>query len=242
MALRLLANDPNIQERARHELQQAQRKSHQTEIHLRSPRLADRSICPYTRGIVQETLRIIPSTAIGIQHYTTEPFEYTGYTIPANSIVVINSWALFRGDSTDGRSASFQPERWLDEVEGSHDKESTDSALCKNADGHLSDNSSYRLHAETTRQRQRYVWGAGHRVCPGRHLAESTLWLALAKIIWACKIEPGKGWESKDLELNDDAFETGRIIVPKPFPLCFVPREERLEHTILKEVEDMRSW
>ena len=241
MALRLLANNPDIQERARYELEQAQCKGHPTGSHSRSPRLADKSKCPYTRAIVQETLRIIPSTAIGIQHYTTEPIEYKGYTIPANSIVVINSWALFRGDSTDCGSASFRPERWLDKAEDSSDKQSMDSVLCKNAEGNPSENSSHRLHGETMRQQQRYVWGAGHRICPGRHLAESTLWLALAKIIWACKIEPVKGWKSKDLELNDDAFETGRIMVPKPFPLRFVPREERLERTILKEVEEMRG-
>lgn len=69
-------------------------------------------------------------------------------------------------------------------------------------------------------------FGAGRRICPGLHVAESSLFIALAKIVWLFDIRPPRDEYGDELpmDISDEAFEEGANTVPKPFKVRFIPR------------------
>ena len=188
----------------------------------RPPSFVHKAKCPYVRAIIQEILRLVPSTSNGIAHYTSEDVHYNGMTIPQGTIVVINTSALYHDRVRYEDPMLFRPERYLaiaESVSGSEDGSRTGKYA--GLKGDVADAE----HIKPTGT-QRYVWGAGWRICPGMYLAENTLFIALAKLIWSFEIKPpfdDDGLEER-IELGEDAFEEGRIVVPKPFKLRFVPR------------------
>lgn len=60
------------------------------------------------------------------------------------------------------------------------------------------------------------------------HLSENSLFITIAKTLWAFRIEPGRGPDGKPLpvDLSDDAYEPGMNTLPKEFPARFVSRNE----------------
>lgn len=83
-----------------------------------------------------------------------------------------------------------------------------------------------------------YSYGTGRRICVGIHLAERATFLALAKLIWAFDILPGRD-EAGNLIDNDISWETGTnggiIVLPKPFSCELRPRSEKKKETIFRE-------
>lgn len=69
-------------------------------------------------------------------------------------------------------------------------------------------------------------FGAGRRICPGVHVAENSLFIALAKLIWLFDIRPQRDVDGCELpiDISDDAYEEGANTVPKPFRVRFIPR------------------
>lgn len=69
------------------------------------------------------------------------------------------------------------------------------------------------------------------------HLAENSLFITLAKILWAFRIEPGVGPDGDILspDLSDDAYEAGINTLPKPFKARFVPRNESRARVLREE-------
>lgn len=45
--------------------------------------------------------------------------------------------------------------------------------------------------------RDHFAFGAGRRIYPGMHLAENSLFITIAKILWAFRIEPGRAPHGK---------------------------------------------
>ncbi|KAE9405302.1 cytochrome P450 [Gymnopus androsaceus JB14] len=66
-------------------------------------------------------------------------------------------------------------------------------------------------------------FGFGRRICPGRFLAESTLWITMAMILATCKI--GKAKDANGMEITPEVeFDSGLVDHLKPFNLTLVPR------------------
>lgn len=74
-------------------------------------------------------------------------------------------------------------------------------------------------------QRDHYAFGAGRRICPGSRLAENTLNLALAHILYYFRIQPPG--ESEEMDLSSDAWEETAFRPPRPFKVQFIPRSGR---------------
>jgi cytochrome P450 len=90
-----------------------------------------------------------------------------GHFIPKGTIVIPNVWHLNRDPEIHGDDAvHFNPARYLDGgcVPGA----------ASSADGKDDEHVSY---------------GFGRRVCPGRHLANNSLFIDIAMMLWAAKIE-----------------------------------------------------
>lgn len=128
---------------------------------------------------------------------------YKDWVIPKGTVVLGNTWALHYDQSRYPDPTCFQPERYI---------------------GHSKYAAEYAAMGDPLK-RDHYAFGAGRRICPGARLAENTLNLALAHILWCFRIEPPAG--SVGIDLTDDAWEETAFRPPKPFKVRLVPRSER---------------
>lgn len=88
--------------------------------------------------------------------------------------------------------------------------------------------------------RDHYGYGSGRRICPGIHVAERNLFLAIAKLIWAFSIEPGLDEKGKPVEpdLNPETgYSEGFLVCAKDFECRIKPRSESRKETIMTEYE-----
>lgn len=75
-------------------------------------------------------------------------------------------------------------------------------------------------------------------MCVGIHLAERAAFMAIAKIMWAFDVLPGRDEAGKVIN-NDLSWETGTnggiIVLPKPFGCDLRPRSEKRKQTVFRE-------
>ncbi|KAJ6460518.1 cytochrome P450 [Mycena sanguinolenta] len=151
---------PEVQRRAQTELDAMIGRS-------RMPTFADYNSLPYLRALIKETLRWAPVGPIGIPHRLMEDDYYDGYFIPKGSTVIANMWAMNRDPEVYGENADlFDPTRHLDE------------------DGRLT------IVIPETKEEGHHAYGFGRRSCVGRDLANDSLFINCANILWALSIEP----------------------------------------------------
>ncbi|KAF1949069.1 cytochrome P450 [Byssothecium circinans] len=182
----------------------------------RSPTFADEPDLPYIRAIAKETMRIRPVTNIGSPHYTTAPIRYKNHLIPAGSVVSIYQYAIHYSPTLFPSPDTFNPDRYL---------------------GYTEKSGVYA--AGPMEERDHWNFGSGRRICTGLHLAENSMFVVLAKLIWAFDVLPPLDGEGKEevLELGDEAFEEGANTVPKPYKVRWVVRGEETRATVEREVE-----
>lgn len=186
----------------------------------RTPSFADEESLPYIRSMVKEILRIRPATNIGSPHYTTADVTYKDYFIPKGTIVSINQYALHFDPKRYEDPESFKPERYLN-----HPLRAGVYAATSNPE-----------------ERDHFTFGAGRRICPGMHLAENSLFITLAKILWAFEIRPplGDDGEEEVMDTSDEAYEDGSTTIPKPYRVRFIPRSDERAAIVTKEWEYAR--
>lgn len=162
----------------------------------RSPTFEDLDRLPFIRACIQEVSRIRPLTRFGTAHYTTSEVLYKHYRIPADCFVVINQSAIHNNPEYFHEPYQFHPGRYL--------------------------NSSF----PNSFGKAHLNFGAGRRICPGIHVAESSLFIALAKLVWLFDIKPPRDEAGREIpvDVSDAAFEHGANTVPRPLTVRFVPR------------------
>ncbi|KAJ3728216.1 cytochrome P450 [Lentinula raphanica] len=67
-----------------------------------------------------------------------------------------------------------------------------------------------------------FLWGFGRRL-----FAESTLWIAIARILAVYNIERAKTPLGEEIEVEENYTNTGLFITPKPFQCDFVARSDK---------------
>ncbi|KAF2266557.1 cytochrome P450 CYP2 subfamily [Lojkania enalia] len=201
-----LAANPDVQKTAQDELMRAVGPS-------RTPTFADISNLPYVRACVKEMLRMNPILAPGIRHFSDNDIIYKEHVIPKGTVLLANTAFLHYDPNRYQDPFKFKPERYLN-----HSLYSSEYAA-------MSD----------PYKRDHFTFSTGRRTCPGARLAENSLDIALANIMWAFEIRPPvvDGFEV-DMDLSDNAYPDEGFTIPKPFAARFLPRsDERLR--IVKE-------
>jgi cytochrome P450 len=170
----------------------------------RLPRFADMQNLPYVRACVKEVLRINPMPLPGIRHCTDADVVYKNYIIPKGTVLVTNASFLHFDPSRYDNPFDFMPERFL----------------------HHKLYSSEYVAMSDPYARDHFTFSTGRRACPGARLAENSLEIALAGILWAFEIRPPlvNGIEANVIT-GAGAFIDGPIQVLKPFAARFVPRD-----------------
>ncbi|KAJ7596171.1 cytochrome P450-like protein [Mycena floridula] len=74
---------------------------------------------------------------------------------------------------------------------------------------------------------EKIAFGYGHRVCPGRHLASNSLWLAIASLLSTFSIEKALDSTGKEITPVVDCSD-GVVSHPLDFQCRFVPRSQEV--------------
>jgi cytochrome P450 len=184
---------PAVQQKAQEELDRV--------VGDRLPTIEDMPNLPYIGLCVKESLRWFPTGITGVvPHCAREDYEYMGWKIPKGAELVNNVYTIHYDPALYPNPEQFDPERFNNDSSG----KSQDPKIRK-------------------RSRDYFTFGAGRRICPGMHLAEISLHLAVARLLWSFKISP-----SLDKE-------TGKPILPDPtkYTQGVVCKPEKYEATIL---------
>ncbi|KAH9917059.1 cytochrome P450 monooxygenase [Fomitopsis serialis] len=163
----------------------------------RLPDMGDRDALPYLDAIIMEVYRWCAPVPLGVPHQLLEDDEHMGYTMPRGSTVFSNIWAMTRDEQHYPEPERFDPARFLDTP----------------AESDFSDP-------------RRYVFGFGRRICPGRFLADASIWLAAAQILATLDIR--KARTPAGAEITPEVqFASGSVSHPKPFACDIRPRSKR---------------
>lgn len=87
--------------------------------------------------------------------------------------------------------------------------------------------------------RDHYGYGSGRRLCPGIHLAERNLWLAVAKLCWAFEFKEGEGGVV-DADYRT-GYSEGFLVCAREFGCEVVVRGEGRRETILREMREVEG-
>ena len=113
---------------------------------------------PYIRATILEIGRFASVAAHVNPHKCMRTCKLGTHTVPKNTEVWINFWALHHDDKLWDKPFSFKPERFLD------------------AEGQL-------VPADHPSRRNTMPFGAGHRVCVGEVFARGRMFLITARIL-----------------------------------------------------------
>ncbi|KAJ7060794.1 cytochrome P450 [Mycena amicta] len=158
---------------------------------------------PYLCALVKEVLRWRNVGPMGIPHYVAQEDEYRGYRIPANSIVIGNTWAILHDKIAYPDPYAFKPERYL--------LPRADSSAPWAPDASVPDPEA--------------AFGYGRRLCPGRHLARVSLFITLASVLSAFNISKPRDADGKVVEPTYE-YDSGFICAPLPFKCQIQPRSQ----------------
>ncbi|KAI0826663.1 cytochrome P450 [Trametes gibbosa] len=165
----------------------------------RLPTFEDRDALPYIDAVFSECMRWTSPVPLGLPHRVMEDDVYNDMAIPKGALVLANVWSISRNPVLFPDPDAFIPERYL---------EQTDEATARKRDP------------------RSFIFGFGRRKCPGMHLADASLWLAIARLLATFDFGKAKDAEGRDIEpqpeYNDASF---RLL--EPFPCVIRPRSER---------------
>ncbi|KAJ7722349.1 cytochrome P450 [Mycena metata] len=184
--LAMLAN-PTAQKRAQMEIDSVTGGK-------RLPDFDDEDALPYVSALCKEVLRWKPVVPGGLPHFLAVEDQYNGYTLPANSIIVPNIWAILHDETMYPDPQAFKPERFL-------------------LDGKLNPN---------VRDPQA-AFGFGRRICPGRFLAQASVFITAASILAAFDITKVIGSNEQPVEPTYE-YSSGLVAAPLPFKCSIRPR------------------
>lgn len=85
-----------------------------------------------------------------------------------------------------------------------------------------------------------YAFGFGRRICPGKTLAESIVWLTIAKALAVYDITKGKDQDGREID-PEARFTSGVISHPVPYQATIVPRS--VKHAdLVRQIEVSNPW
>ncbi|CAL5002982.1 unnamed protein product [Urochloa decumbens] len=150
----------------------------------------------YLRAVVKETLRLHPPAPLLLPHLSMVDCKVDGYTIPSETRVIINEWAIGRDPEAWEKAEEFMPERFM---EGG-------SAAAIDFRGN---------------DFQFVPFGAGRRICPGLNFGMATVEIMLANLVYCFDWELPAGKKKEDIDLT---VVFGLTVHPKE-KLILVPKQ-----------------
>jgi len=172
------------------------------------PAFEDQDSLPYLMAVVMETLRWNAAAPFGVPHCVISDDIYDGYYIPAGAMVMANAWSMLNDEEMYPDPFRFNPDRFL--KDGKLNPEIRDPRLI--------------------------AFGFGRRICPGRHMAFSSLWITAASILATMNI-------TKAIDANGNVVEPSgeyesMLQMPKSFECNIKSRSKQAEALIRSALEE----
>ncbi|KAJ7128674.1 cytochrome P450 [Mycena epipterygia] len=161
------------------------------------PDFDDEVSMPYVSALVKEVLRWKNVAPFAFPHVLTTEDEYRGYRLPAGSVVIGNTWAILHDEAMYPDPHAFKPERFL--LDGKPNPSVKDPDCV--------------------------AFGFGRRICPGRHMAHSSIWITVVSILATFNIDKAVDEAGRIIE---PTFEYLSAVISAPLPFkCFItPRSQ----------------
>ncbi|KAI0278780.1 cytochrome P450 [Russula aff. rugulosa BPL654] len=150
----------------------------------RLPTFDDRPRLPYIEALCKELTRWFVVAPMGLSHLSRRDDFYNGLFIPKGATVMANAWAILHDPEAYPEPDKFKPERFLNE------------------DGTVRDDPMLSL-----------AFGVGKRICPGRHLVESTLFIVASSILSVFNVTKAKDENGNEIPVKVAIDPTREIIV-----------------------------
>jgi len=174
----------------------------------RLPVIEDKPRLPYIEAMCKEVTRWRMVTPMGVPRASTEDDVYRGFLIPKGSVVMANAWAVLHNPDLYPDPETFKPERFL------------------NKNGSFRDDPTIAL-----------AFGAGKRICPGRHLVDATLFVFISSVLSVFNVARAKDANGHDIPVELETIVEGEIS-PKPatFKCSITPRDKVAEDLIKSSI------
>ncbi|KAJ7923837.1 cytochrome P450, partial [Mycena leptocephala] len=173
----------------------------------RLPDISDRPNLPYMNALCKEVLRWHNAAPTGIPHRTREDFIYEcegGHPpvlIPRNSLIIPNIWYMIHDPKEYAEPMVFNPGRFIGT--DTKDAEKDPSRIC---------------------------FGYGRRICPGKLLADTSLFLTCSMILAVFNITKVVHIRNNGVPVEPILGQTtGTVSQPLPFECTVHPRIRRDE-------------
>ena len=225
-AILMLVTNPRVQATAHAELDHVIGTS-------RLPNFDDEPQLPYLKALCHETLRIRPVAVLGgTPHANSEADTYEGYFIPKGTTILSNSWAINLNQAYYPNPHHFNPLRFL-----SVDPKILPYLPEPSAED-LSETSPLRSHPA---KEGHSSFGWGRRICPGAGLAHNSLFIALARLLWAFEFKPVREEDASERAYDTFAYTQGFNIRPKSFECEINLRNEERREVLEAELKSAES-
>ncbi|TFY81085.1 hypothetical protein EWM64_g2923 [Hericium alpestre] len=173
----------------------------------RLPSFADRQDLRYVNAICREVLRWKLVAPLGLPRTTRQDDVYEGLFIPKGTMLLPNAWAMLHDPEKYPDPEAFNPERFLEK------------------NGELNDDDVSA------------AFGFGRRICPGRHLVLSTLFVNIACMLSVFNIGHKKDENGNDVPVNV-VYGDGLTSTPSPWECAFTPRDEQAMSLLKRLMQD----
>ncbi|CAA7262152.1 unnamed protein product [Cyclocybe aegerita] len=180
---------PAAQARVQEELDVVVGRERAPELDLMSIGAREHGKLPQLMAFVLETFRWRPVSAGGFPHKAMKDIVWNNYLIPKGATVSGNVWSVGRDPAYFPDPEKFDPQRWL------------------NTEGKIKDDL------------RSFTFGFGRRVCPGQHLATTSVFLNTSLLFWAFNIR-----KDPSSPIDELAFTKSANAHPLPFKVIFEPR------------------
>ncbi|KAF5321043.1 hypothetical protein D9619_000276 [Psilocybe cf. subviscida] len=170
----------------------------------RLPTYADRPHLPYVNALVSEVHRWHTVVPTAVPHRVRQDDVHEGYLIPKGSLVIPNVWKMSHDPRVYSNPFEFRPERFLPAKGRTPEPDPREVAF-----------------------------GFGRRTCPGRHLAEISIFISCVMALAVFDISKVVQNGVVDEPVHENT--TGTISHPEPFKCRIQPRSEKAAALILAE-------
>ncbi|KAJ5814190.1 uncharacterized protein N7503_000940 [Penicillium pulvis] len=190
-----------------HVLQAAQEEVDRVVGGDRLPTFEDELNLPYIAAMAREALRWRPVSKLGAPHATTEDDWYNEFFIPKGSTIVLSWWTIHFDPARWDSPEDFEPMRYMKEP-------------------YTTMTTAESMNTADPDARDHFKYGAGRRSCSGGHVAQNSLFINLARTVWAFNITKGKDSHGNIIEL-ETRTENGFLTIPRRFVCHLLPRSAR---------------
>lgn len=165
---------------------------------------------PCLRACIKETFRRRPAAIMGVPHRLMRDDVYDGYLIREGTIVLGNVWAIHHDPERYPDPERFDPDRFM-----SDNLNAAQSAATMDPD-----------------RRDHYAFGWGRRVCQGMHVAENSLMIVFARLVWSFTLETPLDSPPPRIDDEEGSFLPGFVSQTKAFDCYFMPRSSEVERVL----------